>query len=142
MPPPQCAAVRAPVRSGTETSLSLKHILIVENDYMVLETLGELLKGLGYRASIAGEGNEARAILSRENVDLLVADELLPGERGHELAEYARSIGVPTLLMSADEEIKRAMERAQENFIGKPFRLEALDQQITDILARQPVRVR
>jgi DNA-binding NtrC family response regulator len=122
--------------------LSLKHILIVENDYMVLEMLGELLKRLGYRASIAGEGNEARAILSRENVDLLLADELLPGERGHELAEYARSIGVPALLMSADEEIKRAMERARENFIGKPFRMEALDQQITDILAKQPVRVR
>ncbi len=60
--------------------MSLKHILIVENDYMVLEMLGELLKGLGYRASIAGEGNEARAILSREAVDLLLADELLPGE--------------------------------------------------------------
>ncbi len=102
--------------------MSLKHILIVENDYMVLETLGELLKGLGYRASIAGEGNEARAILNRENVDLLLADELLTGERGHELTEYARSIGVPTLLMSADEEIKRTMEKAQENFIGERHR--------------------
>ena len=111
------------------------HILIVEDDDNIRELLGDCLDELGYRVSTASRGDTARLILDRMDVDLLLSDELLFGERGRKLAEYARSLGVPTLLMSAHNEIKREFERASVNFIGKPFRLDKLHEQVTRILA-------
>ena len=111
------------------------HILIVEDDGNIRELLGDCLNEFGYRVSTASRGDIARPILDGGDVDLLVADELLFGERGRALAEYARSLGVPTLLMSAHNEIKQELERGQHHFIGKPFRLEKLHEQVTKILA-------
>ena len=111
------------------------HILIVEDDGNIRELLGDCLDELGYRVSTASRGDTARPILDRRDVDLLVADELLFGERGRELAAYARSLDVPTLIMSAHNEIKQELEGGPVHFIGKPFRLDKLHEQVTRILA-------
>lgn len=111
------------------------HILIVEDDGNIRELLGECLNELGYRVSTASAGDTARLILNRMDVDLLLADDLLFGERGRELAEYARSLGVPALLMSAHNEVKHEFEGGPAHFIGKPFRLEKLHEHVTRILA-------
>jgi two-component system OmpR family response regulator len=114
----------------------LQHILVVEDDRNILDLIGECLEVLGYRVSKASRGDAARPILDRMDVDLLVADELMFGESGHHLAEYARSLGIPTLLMSAHNEIKQDMEATKRDFIGKPFRLGEFHKQVTGILAR------
>ena len=113
-----------------------QHILLVEDDGNVRELLCECLEQLGYRVSSAGRSDAARPFLDRNDVDLLITDELMAGERGRQLAAYARSLGVPTLLMSAHNEIKQELEGGQQDFIGKPFRIERLHEEVKRVLAK------
>lgn len=115
---------------------NFQHILIVEDDGNVRELLRECLEELGYRVSTAGRGDAARLILNRRDVDVLLADELMAGEKGHQLAAYAQSLGVPSLLMSAHNEVKRELSGGEHAFIGKPFRIDKLHEEVKWVLAR------
>jgi DNA-binding NtrC family response regulator len=112
------------------------HILVAEDDGGVREVLCLILDELGYRVSLAENGEMARSLLDRLDVDLLVADEIMSGERGRHLADYAKSLGVPTLMMSADNDIKRELAEQRQDFIGKPFRLQNFRAEIERVLAR------
>jgi DNA-binding response OmpR family regulator len=111
------------------------HVLVVDDDGAVRDVLHHILDELGYRVSLAKHGDAARAVLDLLDVDLLIADERLRGEHGRALAAYARSLGVPTLLMSADNEVQRRFAGADEPFIGKPFRFESFREQVKRVLA-------
>jgi DNA-binding NtrC family response regulator len=114
----------------------LEHILIVDGDDDIRNVLRLILDDLGYRVSLAEDGAAARPMLDRLDVDLLVADEIRVGERGSQLAAYAGSLGVPTLLMSAYHQTKEALEGGNQHFLGKPFRLERLRDEVKRVLAR------
>ena len=111
------------------------HVLVVDDDGAVRDVLRHILDELGYRVSLAKHGDGARGALDLLDVDLLIADEAVRGERGLLLAAYARSLGVPTLLMSADNEVQRKFAGAEEPFIGKPFRFENFREQVKRVLA-------
>ena len=80
-------AVEAPLRGGSE------HILIAEDDDLVLENLRSQLLSLGYRVTAAMSGPEALSALhANDDIDLLLTDIVMPGGmNGRELAERARS---------------------------------------------------
>ena len=113
-----------------------RHILVVDDDHSVRDMLRAVLAELGYRVSLAENGAVARPILDLRDVDLLVADELLRGEKGRALADYARSLGVPTLLMSAHNEIKQDFAGLEQHFIGKPFRLQQFHDEVRRVLSQ------
>jgi two-component system OmpR family response regulator len=113
-----------------------RHILIAEDDSGVREVLCLILGELGYRVSLAESGAMARLLLDRLDVDLLIADEIMSGETGRQLADYAKSLGVSTLMMSADNDIKRELAEQRQAFIGKPFRLQNFRAEIERVLAR------
>ncbi len=115
--------------------MKFRHILVADHDYDVREMLGSYLETLGYRVSACSSGAEVQRVLARSDVDLLIADETM-FETGHRLADHARSLGVPTLLMSAYEEIKDSMEGGPRDFIGKPFRLEKFQNEVTRVMAK------
>ena len=112
------------------------HILIVDDDSDVREVLRHMLDEFGYRVSLAENGVTARPVLDRRDVDLLITDVIMFGESGRRLAEYARSLGVPALLMSADNKVKRELEGTYPDFIGKPFRLAKFHEEVIRVLAK------
>ncbi|MCM2563668.1 PAS domain S-box protein [Lutimaribacter sp. EGI FJ00015] len=80
-------AVEVPLTGGTE------HILIAEDDDLVLQHLKNQLVSLGYRVSEAMSGPEALEVMqTHEDIDLLLTDIVMPGGmNGRELAEQAQS---------------------------------------------------
>ena len=110
-----------------------KHILIVENDDSICELLGLALEECGYGVSLARSSDEARVFLRSRTVDLLVADVLMPGESGLKLAEHAKRLGVPALLMSGELVTQEAL-KDNRAFMRKPFRLRELTDYILRIL--------
>jgi DNA-binding NtrC family response regulator len=112
----------------------LKHVLIVENDGNIRDLLAMALREFGYRVSMASDGIAARGILATSMVDLLLADVIMPGEMGQHLAEHAKTLGVPSLLMSGEPVTKEAL-KDNHAFIGKPFKLRQLSEQIVRALA-------
>jgi CheY-like chemotaxis protein len=74
------------VQGGTE------HILIAEDDDLVLQHLESQLRSLGYRVTTATSGPEAlHTLQAHHGIDLLLTDIIMPGGmNGRQLADQAR----------------------------------------------------
>jgi CheY-like chemotaxis protein len=108
--------------SGSET------ILAVDDDPMMLDLVEEILTPLGYKVLSAATGEEALEMIStqQENIDLLLADVVLPGIKGQELAKQmlADCPEIRVLFMSGylcPSMAHSGSERGFEAFIQKPF---------------------
>jgi two-component system OmpR family response regulator len=105
---------------------SFLHILIVEDDPDVCSILVDIIEDVGYRVTSAKNGGEARAILAGSNVDLMVRDQLMASEGGQQLADYAKSLGIPALLISGAADSIDELEVGQYSFseiLAKPKRV-------------------
>lgn len=111
------------LQEGTE------HILIVEDDALVLKQLETQLRSLGYCVSSASSGADALKILmENNNISLLLTDIILSGGiNGRELADRAHAIS-PSLKVlyssgySGKTIVDKGMRRDEGvNFLGKPY---------------------
>ena len=67
-----------------------KHILVVEDDSDVRQVIADQLEELGYRVSLADNGETMRAFLQTlDPIDLNVLDGVMPGEQSESLALHA-----------------------------------------------------
>jgi CheY-like chemotaxis protein len=131
-----------PVANG-----SGQHVLVVDDDALVLQLLSSTLSNHGYRVTAVGGAKDACHVLSDGAVDLLLADVQLAGEDGFALLRRARSGDpkipgllrrarsgdpkIPGLLTSgnvfatqAEEELTSIGSNAA--FMAKPFRADEL----------------
>jgi DNA-binding NtrC family response regulator len=85
-----------------ELSNAALAVLIVEDVDSMREMLNQLVSELsGYQASgLAANAPEARLELSRRRPDLVLLDEVLPGESGLDLLVELRAQGVPVVLLT------------------------------------------
>jgi two-component system cell cycle sensor histidine kinase/response regulator CckA len=123
---------------GSET------ILLVEDDASVRIITALLLRNLAYRVQEASCGEEALCIAqgSREKIDLLMTDVLLPGMSGSELAEVlrARDAGLKVLFLSGhsrDTVVRHGVVHTEVAFLQKPFTLDALSKKLREVLGRR-----
>lgn len=71
--------------TSTENSPSLK-ILAVEDDALILMNMVDMLEDLGHTILEARSGAVALDTLDKNSVDLIIADQAMPGMTGTELA--------------------------------------------------------
>jgi CheY-like chemotaxis protein len=62
-------------------------VLVVDDDNDILDAMRETLEREGYRVLSAANGIEAFTVLSREKVDLILLDLLMPAMSGWEFLE-------------------------------------------------------
>src|SRR5258705_13571923 len=93
-----------PRKGGTE-SRPVRSILIVDDTVANLLAYSAILKQLGCRIVVAGNGEDALALAEREEFALVVMDVRMPGMDGFETAERLRKLkrmrDVPMLFLSA-----------------------------------------
>jgi DNA-binding response OmpR family regulator len=100
------------------------HILIVEDDRLVLTGLANGLEALGYVASKASSGEQALEILDTVKPDLVVMDACLPGISGIETAKQIlhavcgsrRNMACAMLARQPSFRLARFIEIRQVNF--------------------------
>jgi DNA-binding response OmpR family regulator len=106
-------------------------VLIVDDEFGIVEVLAAALADHGYRTMQAYNGRQALDRMAEEHPDLVISDYMMPGGDGGELlAILAREhAAVPVILMSAVEEASiRRTGISYSAFLRKPFRLaEMLD---------------
>jgi DNA-binding response OmpR family regulator len=68
-----------------------RHILVIDDDDAVRDTLGMMLRRQGYAVTLANDGPAALAQLHRQEFDLVVIDLLLPRMDGLNLAQHVRT---------------------------------------------------
>jgi PAS domain S-box-containing protein len=119
-------------------------VLVVEDEdairRLLLETLGEC----GYTVLTAGNPHEAMALIqtTKEKVDLLITDVVMPGGSGPELAEHfhASRSGVPRLMISGHTGkalTEHGVISSDVNLLTKPFSAQTLAQTVQKILKRR-----
>ena len=78
-----------------------EHILLVEDDVDLLTVLTQVLEQQGYRVSTATRRTQARSLLRKGDIDMIVADSVLRGGNGDDVAKAATQREVPVIMMSA-----------------------------------------
>lgn len=110
----------------------MKHILIIDDDIHIGNTINEALKKEGYQVSRAYSGTEALYVLSGPKPDLILLDLMLPGLSGEEL--LPRIKGIPVIVVSAkidvDDKVNLLLGGAAD-YITKPFEMKELLARIT-----------
>jgi len=128
-----------PLHGGTE------HILIAEDDELVLNHLEGQLHALGYRVSAARSGPEALHLLETvRDVDLLLTDIVMPGGmNGRELADRARAMypSLKVLFTSGYTEnaiVHHGRLDAGVDLLSKPYSRLELATKVRSVLDRKP----
>ncbi len=69
------------------------HVLVVEDDVLILLMTTDLLEANGFRVTATGDGDQALAVLSEANdFDVLLTDMKLTSSSGHDIARQARKV--------------------------------------------------
>ena len=80
--------------------LSVKRILVVDDDPHVREILIQRLRGRRYKADGATSGTEAIAKIDRDDYDVVLLDLIMPGMSGSEVArELDSRTGAPPYII-------------------------------------------
>ena len=118
-----------------------KSILLVEDETSVREITVLALKRLGYRVREASSGREALFIAegSREKIDLLITDVLMPEMNGREVADALRAhdAGLKVLFLSGQNGYILVRDKVTPDgaaFLQKPFTLDALYKKLKEVL--------
>ena len=107
-------------------------ILIVEDDEAIANLLRMNLMKSGYECEMAEDGEKAADLLEVNFYDLVILDIMLPKMNGYEVLEYAKSLEIPVIFLTAMGETVqrvRGLRMGAEDYICKPF-------EITELLAR------
>ena len=125
---------RADTQTGTET------ILLVEDEDVVRTLTQRVLERCGYTVLSCANGADAIELAGAhaEPIHLLLTDVVMPGLRGHEVAErvVASRPGIKVLYMSgyADEALLGAAAIAGPALIEKPFAVDTLARRVREAL--------
>ncbi len=114
--------------------MSQKHILVVDDDPMILEVIERALASKEVRVSIARRVSVARDVLMRQSVDLVIADARMPGESGIQFAKAATDVGVASIVMSGDREWTLDHGVPDGHYLAKPFDLRHLQRLVAAFL--------
>ncbi|MBF8722099.1 sigma-54-dependent transcriptional regulator [Pseudomonas guariconensis] len=106
-------------------------VLLVEDDRVLRQALGDTLEIGGFTYRAVGSGEEALEAVAGEAFSLVVSDVNMPGMDGHQLLAQLRSLHpqLPVLLMTAHAAVERAVEAMRQgavDYLVKPFEPKAL----------------
>ena len=109
----------------------MQHVLVVDDDADLCRLVqAALARGGACRVSIALNGKDALSLLEEPQPDLVIADAVLPGLSGIELAELAAARGIAVLLVTDDDDMARAVRSGGFPLLRKPYRSATLRQDI------------
>ncbi len=106
-------------------------VLVVDDEPNVMAVLREMLEGENYRLLTAYSLAEARSILSRENINIVLTDLILGDGSGADILKEAARIhpDCKTIIMTGRPAIQEAiglMKQGAYDYLAKPFGMETL----------------
>lgn len=122
------------------TVSSVKKVLIVDDDYEIIDSIRYALEGEGYAVVIARDGNQGLALAERENPDLMILDMMMPKRSGFLVLEKLRRVRetpLPVIMITGNEGSRHkayAELLGVSDYIRKPFAMDRLLQAVEKLL--------
>ena len=118
------------------------HILVVEVERALCETVVRSLRRLAYSVDCCYDGNKAIELLGVEQYDLVLLDLNLPGADGMSVLKTLRQTDRDTkvLILSARSEVSdkvAGLDAGANDYLAKPFHLAELEARIRSLTRRQ-----
>ena len=117
----------------------MKRILVVDDDFAVLEITKVVLEHEGFSVSTASNGEDALAMAMSEPPDVVVTDFMMPLMNGAELARQMRAspslAPIPIVMVSATSAAEvGSIDGLRISFLPKPVTIDGLLQVIRKVL--------
>jgi len=116
-------------------------ILIIDDEKMIRNLEGEMLRELGYKVLLANNGIEAVKIFKKQFKDIkaVILDMVMPKMSGKETFIELKKIdnNVKVLIASgfkADDRVKATLELGAKLFINKPFTLKKFSYVVSKLI--------
>jgi CheY-like chemotaxis protein len=123
------------------------HILVVEDDPDIRESVVEILEDEGHRVTSAGDGREALDLLQSASPapDLILLDLMMPIMSGYQFREEQLKLpafaSIPVLIVTADVNARVKVESLQvAGFVQKPLKIQPLLDLVNQLVAASASR--
>ena len=121
--------------------MSMKKILLIEDNSDIRENISELLELAGYEVVCVQDGQEGLSAVTRNLPDVVLCDIMMPHTDGYEvlrrLKERPTTVHIPFIFVTASvekSEIATAMKMGADGYICKPFDIEDLTVAINKVV--------
>ncbi|MCP4584145.1 MAG: response regulator [candidate division Zixibacteria bacterium] len=117
-------------------------ILVIDDEKLIRDLLGETLGALGYTALTAEDFKGAVNILDSQSIDVVITDIMLPDKSGIELIELVKKNFAKTpVLAISGKNIPRQeiLDAGADGFLAKPFRIGVVEEMIQKTLLQQDI---
>ncbi|TVO55906.1 sigma-54-dependent transcriptional regulator [Denitromonas halophila] len=120
----------------------MTHILIVDDDEAIRQTLKVYFQQHGFKVSSAGTAEEGAALAFASNIDAIVSDIRLPGKDGLWLLREIkqRRPQCPVIMITAFHDLEMtvvAMQAGATDYVPKPIDLDELDAAVKRAVPRK-----
>ena len=118
-----------------------KRILIVDDDYEIVDALRYALEAKGFEVMIARDGNQGLAMAEREVPDLVILDMMMPKRSGFLVLEKLRrthAMPIRVIMITANEGSRHkayAEMLGVDDYIRKPFAMDRLVESVSRLMA-------
>ena len=122
------------------------HILIIDDEASLRQTMARILQRAGYEVTTAVSGQEGLALIAEQPFDLLYLDIRMPDVNGLELLKtiHAKFPDLPVILFTAQPDLNSAVEalrRGATDYLLKPLKPQTvIDRTQAILLTRQKER--
>jgi len=121
-------------------AVDAQHVLIVDDDSEIVETIAATLRSRGMQVSTAHDGNQGIAYAETKSPDLVILDLMMPRRSGFLVLERLRQNSetqMPIIMITGNEGMrhrKYAELLGVNDYIQKPFTMDRLLQAVSKIL--------
>ena len=118
----------AQLTQGQSAPSARKRALVVDDDPILREVMGEQLKAVGFDVVQAENGEAGRELTGREDFDLAIVDISMPKLNGFDLLrhirQHPRSVDLPVIVATGNNDrssVEKAYELGASSFVTKPM---------------------
>lgn len=126
----------------TPAATAAKRILLVDDDFEIIESLRMLLEAKGYTILVARDGNQGLAMAEREDPDLMILDMMMPKRSGFLVLEKlrrSRPVPLKIIMITANEGSRHkayAEMLGVDDYIRKPFAMDRLLESVERLVGK------
>lgn len=117
----------------------MNKILVVEDEFPIVDLISISLSGEGYEVDYALDGEKGANLIETGKYDLVLLDIMLPKFNGYELLEYAKTMELPVIFITAKGQLKdrvKGLSLGADDYIVKPFEVEELIARVNAVIRR------